>query len=161
MLGLLFRENKILEREFKDEFEQHGLSRPILISIEMQRDLRYALFLRGLTKKGWSRDVILRLIKIAETVRPPESPIRTAGQYTFVVYLMSLSAGLTLDFFKQQTPEKGWTVLLIGAVLGVIIIALSADRWMMFTRPLNRHQEIHRFLQLAEMDIEKPQSINI
>jgi hypothetical protein len=99
--GFNIRKIKILGKVFEDEYKQYGIGD--LHFFKREQCLRYAFFLRGLTKKPYSHDDITRLIRFAETVRKPEPTVRI-DQHPIVIFLVGLLAGLSLDALKQ--PEN-------------------------------------------------------
>jgi hypothetical protein len=140
---------------FKAEYEQHGIGDHHFLNREQY--VRYALFLRGLAEQAWSCDKITRLRSFAETVRPT-APALQIHQHWLVVPVVALLVGLLLDILKQPENWKGGKVaalMRIGQVFVGVIFILWARRTVTFTIPNNRHKEIERFLQWAEIDIKE------
>jgi hypothetical protein len=160
-VGLSYWRVRVLDKEFKAEYEQHGIA--VHYFFQRERYLRYALFLRGVIKKAWSRDDIAKLRNFAETLRMPAPPIRI-DQHPLIVFLLGLFAGALLDVIKQPENWKGGKEAILTVIVRLLLYAiffLWAYRTVTFTIPNIRHQEIQRFLQWAEMDIEKQQSTDI
>jgi hypothetical protein len=153
LVPLFFFYEKAYAKEFKVEYEKHGID-----DLPFHRralSLRYAIFLQCLIDKGYSNKDIARLKCIAELVGNPKPPPRLS-QYPLSV---SLIAGSVVAIVALLFRESGfWTwplyVLLFYTSLLVGICFFLYSHLNMLLLPKVRRQYIWLFLQWAELDIK-------
>jgi hypothetical protein len=154
---------RALTREFKNEYEKYGLdSYPLLQRLSY---LRYAFFLRGLLNQGYSREDIEKLQKISETIDLPKLPDVRPSQYPLVVFLVLWLSGLCIDYIKQlslwKNTESATYILIHGASLLAFVIMIFTIYQILINQPKYKHQEIQRFLQWAEKDMEEGHRVKV
>ena len=121
VVGLSYWRVRILDKGFKAEYEQHGIA--VHYFFQGERYLRYALFLRGVIKKAWSRDDIAKLRNVAETLRMPAPPIRI-DQHPLIVFLVGLFAGALLDVIKHPENWKGGKEAILTVIVRLLLYAI-------------------------------------
>jgi hypothetical protein len=121
--------------------------------------LMYALFLQELVKKGWSREKITRLKRIAEALAPTSVLQGRLNQIVGGVFLLAVLANIVAEWIKKNVPEEAWKTWFPVLVIVVILMGIGLP-WQMdiLARLFKNSHEIDReeilgFLKLAEEDI--------
>jgi hypothetical protein len=160
--------DRALAKEYQVEYTTYGLDPNLGKAKRLY--LRYMLFLDKLVDKKYSREDIAKLRCVAILTEPPRRPPTQFADHPifwllFAVPFMGGLWTLSADFIKQSDfwkVKQAALSILAGGVF--VVIALVAgfyawDRIVTIRRRTEQYQEIQRFLQWAESDIEEAQSL--
>jgi len=149
-IALYYSAEKVLSREFLQEYEQHSLSEHPFIKRRLY--LRYALFLSDLTKKYSTKKDVEKLIQFADVVSNEKREF-LISQHPVIVPLITAITVLSVGLIQQsETWKQGNGFLFVFIIVyGLLFIALILD---LLRGPRRQHIEIKKFLSWAKIDIE-------
>ena len=152
--GLMyFVRGTAIATEFKDEYVTHGIAQ--FPRWRWGRYLRYALFLRGLAERGYTRETVRKLKDFAPVAERP-APDSRLLQHPIMVPFLTIGTVLTIEAIKQsetwKTPQR-W-LFFVGLITLVSVIALVFG---VCQNPKELSRTRQQFLQWAELDIEDEQ----
>ena len=154
---MFFATGTAIATEFKDEYVAHGIRR--FPRWRWQRYLRYALFLRGLAERGYTRERVKKLKDFAPVAERPEPDFRLL-QHPIMVPILTIGTVLVIEAIKQsdtwKTPQR-WIffvrLIMLGMAIALILSVKLDQKQFIRTR--------QQFLQWAELDIEDDQFLRI
>jgi hypothetical protein len=152
--GLMyFVRGTAIATEFKDEYVTHGIAQ--FPRWRWGKYLHYALFLRGLAERGYTRETVRKLKDFAPVAGRP-APDSRLLQHPTMVPILTIGTVLTIEAIKQSETWKTseWWLFFVGLIpLGIVIaLLLSVSQ-----TPTQLSRTRQQFLQWAELDIEDEQ----